>query len=115
MGGESAAARDAQVAYLIDGAFEEYARRELSPNDVTFASLPTQRMDVQLNPNALGGGVTARASLSGPLASGALARGSVVETMSPVRAPLAGSPVGQGDDSTEEPDSSDATAGHAPH
>ena len=41
MGGESAVARDAQVAYLIEGAFSEYARRASDPNGVAIAGLPT--------------------------------------------------------------------------
>jgi D-alanyl-D-alanine carboxypeptidase len=125
MGGESASARDAQVAYLIEGAFEEYARRELDPNGVTYANLPTNRLDVTLSPNAPGGGVLARAapSLSGPLANGALAQGQVVETMNPVHGQLDGAgQTGQGDqddNSTDEPDASASgsnasAAGRAP-
>ena len=124
MGGESASARDAQVAYLIEGAFEEYARRDLDPNGVSFASLPTNRLDVTLSPNAAGGGVLARAtpqgSLTGALANGGLAQGQVVETMNPVHEAF-GQPAGQGDqddNSTDEPDAPDAAsapaAGHAP-
>jgi D-alanyl-D-alanine carboxypeptidase len=52
MGGETSAARDAQVAYLIEGAYQEYARRE-DPNAAQFASLPTRRLDVQLAPGTL--------------------------------------------------------------
>jgi len=54
LGGESAAARDAQVAYLVEGAYEEYARRELDSGAVTYASLPVNRLDVRLAPNAAG-------------------------------------------------------------
>ena len=46
LGGETAAARDAQVAYLIEGAYEEYARRD-DPNGAQLASMPTRRLDVQ--------------------------------------------------------------------
>ena len=45
-------ARDAQVAYLVEGAYEEYARRE-DPNAATYASLPTRRLDIQLAPGVL--------------------------------------------------------------
>ena len=119
MGGESASARDAQVSYLIEGAFEEYARRDLDPNGVTYANLPTNRLDVTLSPNA-GGGVLARATPSAPLVSGPLAaQGQVVETMNPVHGALQPSnATGQGDqdNSTDEPDTSAvsaATGGHA--
>jgi D-alanyl-D-alanine carboxypeptidase len=97
LGGESAAARDAQVAYLIEGAYQEFARRE-DPNAAAFASLPSRRLDVQLAPSAM--------TASAPAAAGspyATYQGMVVETLSPVRTPL--EPVGQGDegeDSTEE-------------
>ncbi|QGZ94614.1 D-alanyl-D-alanine carboxypeptidase family protein [Terricaulis silvestris] len=97
LGGESAAARDAQVAYLIEGAYQEFARRA-DPNAATFASLPSRRLDVQLAPSA----VTASAP-SSPGSPYATYQGMVVETLSPVRTPL--EPIGQGDegeDSTEE-------------
>jgi D-alanyl-D-alanine carboxypeptidase len=124
MGGESASARDAQVAYLVDGAFETFAQRELNPG-VTFANLPVNRLDVQLNPNA-GGGVLAStrpaSPLSGPLANGALAQGQVVQTMNPVGQPLGQQPVAQGDqddNSTDEgedaPAANAAANGHAQH
>ncbi len=105
MGGETAAARDAQVAYLIDGAFEEYARR-VDPNGVTYANLPTSRLDVQLAPSVLSQGVTTRVS-SAPSALGApysAYPSMVVETLAP-RAPSEAAPLGQGDEenSTEEP------------
>jgi D-alanyl-D-alanine carboxypeptidase len=112
MGGESASARDSQVAYLIEGAFEEFARRELDPGQagVTYANLPTHRLDVQLAPNALGPGVTATTG-NAPYARfytpGAAPQGAVVETMSPLRGPLDPPAVGQGDqgeNSTEEPE-----------
>jgi D-alanyl-D-alanine carboxypeptidase len=45
LGGETASARDAQVAYLIEGAYEELSRRRaLDPNGVTFASRPGQNV-----------------------------------------------------------------------
>jgi len=49
LGGETASARDAQVAYLVEGAYQEYARRQ-DPNAAQFAGLPTRRLDVQLAP-----------------------------------------------------------------
>ena len=98
LGGETAAARDAQVAYLIEGAYQEFARRE-DPNAAALASLPSRRLDVQLAPGAL----NAQANQAAPGSPYATYQGMVVETLSPVRAPLA--PVGQGDEaeqSTEE-------------
>lgn len=98
LGGETAAARDAQVAYLIEGAYQEFARRE-DPNGVALASLPSRRLDVQLAPGAL----NAQATQAAPGSPYAAYQGMVVETLSPVRAPL--DPVGQGDEaeqSTEE-------------
>jgi D-alanyl-D-alanine carboxypeptidase len=101
MGGESAAARDAQVAYLIEGAFQEFARRA-DPNAATYASMPSRRLDVQLAPGTLTASSPTPLPPSGPYAT---YQGMVIETLSPVRAPL--EPVGQGDEgeqSTEEPD-----------
>ena len=100
LGGETAAARDAQVAYLIEGAYQEYARRE-DPNAATFANMPTRRLDVQLAPGALNASAPQRQP-AGPYAT---YQGMVVETLSPVRTPI--DPVGQGDEgdhSTEEMD-----------
>jgi D-alanyl-D-alanine carboxypeptidase len=48
LGGDTAAARDAQVAYLIEGAFEELARRRSLEGGVTLVSLPTQSVSAQL-------------------------------------------------------------------
>jgi D-alanyl-D-alanine carboxypeptidase len=99
LGGETAAARDAQVAYLIEGAFQEFARRE-DPNSATYANLPSRRLDVQLAPGAL----NASAAPATPASPYATYQGLVIETLSPVRAPI--DPViGQGDqgeNSTEE-------------
>ncbi|MEZ6022171.1 MAG: D-alanyl-D-alanine carboxypeptidase family protein [Hyphomonadaceae bacterium] len=86
LGGETAAARDAQVAYLVEGAYEEYARRDDS-NSATYANLPNRRLDVQIAPGTL----NANANRS-PYST---YQGMVVETMSPVLAPI--DPVGQGD------------------
>ena len=100
LGGETAAARDAQVAYLLEGAYEEFARRG-DPNAATYANLPTRRLDVQLAPGALSANTAAR-----PLPPSSpydTYQGMVIETLAPVRAPL--EPIGQGDEgelSTEE-------------
>jgi len=89
LGGETAAARDAQVAYLVEGAYQEYARRE-DPNAATFAGLQTRRLDIGLAPGAL---MTSAAP--GQTPSPHYGSGTVVETLSPVRAPIEN--VGQGD------------------
>jgi D-alanyl-D-alanine carboxypeptidase len=93
MGGETAAARDAQVAYLIEGAYQEFARRE-DPNAATLAGLQNRRLDgVQMAPGTLNAANTSPRPATGPYAT---YQGMVVETMAPVRAPIA--PVGQGDE-----------------
>jgi D-alanyl-D-alanine carboxypeptidase len=82
LGGSSAAARDSQVAYLIDGAFEEFARRN-DPNAAQLASMPTHRLDTRLAPGVLtasSGGATRTAQ--------GVPHGEVVETLAPIRAPL---------------------------
>jgi D-alanyl-D-alanine carboxypeptidase len=96
LGGETASARDAQVAYLIEGAYQEYARRE-DPNAASFASMPTRRLDVQLAPGTL------QASAPQPLPPSPyqMYQGMVVETLSPVRAPI-DEPIGQGDEGATE-------------
>jgi D-alanyl-D-alanine carboxypeptidase len=107
MGGETAAARDSQVTYLIDGAFEEYARR-VDPNAVTYASMPTNRLDVQLAPSVLGGpqsGTIVTRVTQTPVDSNSpysAYQSMVIETLAP-SAP-GESPIGQGDEnlSTEE-------------
>jgi D-alanyl-D-alanine carboxypeptidase len=102
LGGETAAARDAQVAYLLEGAYEEYARRE-DPNAAQLASLPTRRLDVQLAPGVLSANTPAR-----PLPPSSpydTYQGMVIETLAPVRAQM--EPMAQGDEgeqSTEEHD-----------
>ncbi|MGD9966413.1 MAG: D-alanyl-D-alanine carboxypeptidase family protein [Hyphomonadaceae bacterium] len=100
LGGETAAARDAQVAYLVEGAYQEYARRD-DPNAATFASMPTRRLDVQLAPGTL----QASAPAARPLAPSPYQtyQGMVIETLSPVRLPVP-EPTAQGDEdnSTEE-------------
>jgi len=98
LGGETSAARDAQVAYLIEGAYQEYARRE-DPNAAQFASLPTRRLDIQLAPGTL----QANAATPLPPSPYQMYQGMVIETLSPVRAPI-NEPVGQGDEgaNTEE-------------
>jgi D-alanyl-D-alanine carboxypeptidase len=98
LGGETAAARDAQVAYLIEGAFQEYARRA-DPNAATFASMPGNRLDVQLAPGTLNASAPAQAAA--PSSPYSTYQGMVVETLSPVRVPI--EPMAQGDEaSTEE-------------
>jgi D-alanyl-D-alanine carboxypeptidase len=48
MGGASASSRDAQMAHLIEGAFEEIARRNGQPlNSATFVSVPINRVSIQ--------------------------------------------------------------------
>lgn len=94
MGGETASARDAQVAYLVEGAYQEYARRE-DPNSATLAGLRSPRLDIQLAPGTLN--ASAGSPVSGPYAA---YQGMVTETLSPVRVPLA--PVGQGDEGSED-------------
>ncbi len=96
LGGETAAARDAQVAYLIEGAYQEFARRE-DPNAAQFASMPTRRLDVQLAPGTL----QANAATPLPPSPYQMYQGMVVETLSPVRAPL-DEPIGQGDEGNTE-------------
>ncbi len=96
LGGATSAARDAQVAHLIEGAYEEYARRE-DANTVTYANMPTRRLDVQLTPPA----VTETARSATPSTPYSTYQGMVVETLSPVRVPLE-APVGEGDGSAFE-------------
>jgi len=100
MGGETASARDAQVAYLLEGAYQEYARRN-DPNAATFASLPNRRLDVQFAPGTLT--ASAPPSQVAPQGPYAAYRATVVETMAPVRAPL-GPGVGQGDETNADDD-----------
>jgi D-alanyl-D-alanine carboxypeptidase len=98
LGGETASARDAQVAYLIEGAYQEFARRE-DPNAAAFASLPTTRLDAQT-----AAGTSTNFSASTDVPDGAY-EGMMVETIAP--AMTAAEAVGQGDQgddqSTEEP------------
>lgn len=102
LGGETAAARDAQVAYLVEGAYQEFARRE-DPNAATFASLPTRRLDVQLAPGAL----TTAASGPRPLPPSSpydVYQGMVVETLAPVHLPLDNVSQGDRTDQSDEED-----------
>jgi D-alanyl-D-alanine carboxypeptidase len=94
MGGETAASRDAQVAYLVEGAYQEFARRD--GGGAMLASMPTNRLDVQLAPGAL------NAQAQSPYST---YQGMVVETLSPVRAPL--DPVGQGDEADQSAEDMD--------
>ena len=95
MGGESASARDAQVSYLIEGAYEEYARRDLNPNGVTMAGMQTpHRLDVQLVPGALAQqGTTTRVGATTP---------SALSALSPAGAAPVANPTGQGDDAADD-------------
>ncbi|HCK83206.1 MAG TPA: D-alanyl-D-alanine carboxypeptidase [Hyphomonadaceae bacterium] len=86
LGGETAAARDAQVAYLIEGAYQQFALRE-NPS-ATYASMPSHRLDMQMAPSALAAGNTN--------AAGATYQGMVVETLSPAPTDF----IGQGDQSS---------------
>lgn len=52
LGGETSAARDAQVAYLIESAYEELARRQqLDPAGITYASREVQTVNATLARN----------------------------------------------------------------
>ncbi|HVY86026.1 MAG TPA: D-alanyl-D-alanine carboxypeptidase family protein [Caulobacterales bacterium] len=102
MGGESASARDAQVAYLIDGAFEQFAQREL-PGGATFASLPVNRLDAQIAPNG-------QVQTATTFAPGAAPQGVVVQTLSTAHGPLGPLPPrAQGDANSTDEDDSAAT------
>lgn len=96
LGGETAASRDAQVAYLVEGAYEEFARRQ-DPNAAAFVSLQSRRLDVQLAPGTL---VASAPATPLPPSPYAMYQGMVVETLSPVRAPL-DQPLAQGDEGEE--------------
>jgi D-alanyl-D-alanine carboxypeptidase len=89
LGGETAAARDAQVAYLIEGAYQEYARRE-DPNSVTLAGLQGRRIDAHTQ-----SAVASATPL--PPSPYQMYQGMVIETMSPVTAQVS-EPIGQGDE-----------------
>jgi len=101
LGGETAAARDAQVAYLIEGAYQEYARRA-DPNAAQFARLPTNRLE--LAPGTLTASGTAQGA--SPASPYSTYQGMVVETLSPVRVPIP--PVGQGDEGPGEGEEGEA-------
>ncbi|MCR6644190.1 MAG: D-alanyl-D-alanine carboxypeptidase [Terricaulis sp.] len=83
LGGETSASRNAQVAYLVEGAFEEYARRD-DANAVTYANMPTRRLDMRLAP------ASTQAAAPAPYATYG---GMVVETIAPLNQEL----IGQGD------------------
>lgn len=88
LGGETATARDAQVAYLIEGAYQEFARRE-DPNAASFAGLQTNRLEAQLAPGALPPSTTTAAATT--------YQGMMVETLSPQA-----DAVSQGDQSLDD-------------
>lgn len=99
LGGETAAARDAQVAYLVEGAYEEYARRE-DPGNVALVGL-SRRLDA-----APSGHAVASVRPLPPSSPYDIYEGLVIETIM-ASAPPAAPPVGQGDQvdqSTEEPE-----------
>jgi D-alanyl-D-alanine carboxypeptidase len=101
LGGETAAARDAQVAYLLEGDYQEFARRA-DPNAPVLASMPTNRIDVQLAPGTLN--ASASGGSTAPASPYSTYQGMVVETLSPVRVPI--EPTAQGDDD-EDPEAAD--------
>lgn len=98
LGGETAAARDAQVAYLIEGAYQEFARRE-DPNGATLVGLQNRRIDAQTQ------AATASATPLPPQPY-QMYQGMVIETLSPVNAPIA-EPTGQGDEASTAEDPSE--------
>ncbi|MFT3727277.1 MAG: D-alanyl-D-alanine carboxypeptidase family protein [Terricaulis sp.] len=101
MGGQTAAARDAQVAYLIDGAFEVYASRDRG-DGAQLASMPLNRLDTRLASSAFASAASPNGTPATPYGP---AQGTVVETLSPVRAPLPPDPLAASDDnSTDEGD-----------
>lgn len=92
LGGETSASRNAQVAYLVEGAFEEYARRD-DASAVTYANMPTRRLDMRLTPSQ-----SQAAAAPAPYATYG---GMVVETIAPLTPELIGQG-DQGEDFSEE-------------
>jgi len=81
LGGETAVARDAQVAYLLEGAFQEYDRRRaLGIDQPSFVSLPTNRVDAHINANGSVTAVSRTFSGNGELIEGARAPGSLLSS-----------------------------------
>jgi D-alanyl-D-alanine carboxypeptidase len=104
LGGETASARDAQVAYLLDGAYEEFARRA-DPTAARLASLPTRRLDVQLAPGATPAApAPAPARPLPPSSPYDIYHGMVVDTMSPAHGAAQDGQGDDGENSTEERD-----------
>lgn len=104
LGGETARSRDAQVTYLVEGAYEEFARRE-DPNAAQLASFPTRRLDAREAPRNSTMTASAPPRPLPPSSPYDVYRGMVTETLAPVRAPI--DPNSQGDQSelsTEEPE-----------
>jgi D-alanyl-D-alanine carboxypeptidase len=95
LGGETAASRDAQVAYLLEGAYEEFARRE-DPNAAQLASF-TRRLDGRGGAPRTTAAASAPARPLPPSSPYDIYQGMVVETLAPVRAPI--DPASQGDES----------------
>ncbi len=99
LGGETASSRDAQVAYLLEGAYTEFARRE-DPNAAQLASLPGRRLDGRGASSATMTAAAPAPALPLPPSSPYdVYRGMVVETLAPVRAPI--DPTSQGDESEQ--------------
>jgi D-alanyl-D-alanine carboxypeptidase len=96
LGGETAAARDAQVAYLIEGAYQEYARREDPAAAASYASMQMHRLDVQMAPSALASANAAATTY----------QGMVMETLAP-----SSMQVGQGDLSGDDQSTSEDPEG----
>ncbi len=93
LGGETAAARDAQVSYLIEGAYQEFARRE-DPNATAFAGLQAPRLDAQLAQGAVASTTTTAASTT--------YQGMVVETLAPNMVDVSQGDQSADDQTTEE-------------
>lgn len=105
LGGETARSRDAQVTYLVEGAYEEFARRE-DPNAAQLATMPTRRLDAREAPN--NSRTMTAAAPARPLQPSSpydTYRGMVTATQAPVNAPIDPNSQGdQGELSTEEPE-----------
>jgi D-alanyl-D-alanine carboxypeptidase len=95
MGGETAVARDAQVAYLLEGAFQQIEQRGDRP---TYVSLPTTRVDVQILPSGTVTAVSQTFSAEGDL----------------ITSGMAGSPESEGDMESEPSPADDGLSDEAP-
>jgi D-alanyl-D-alanine carboxypeptidase len=107
LGGETAAARDAQVAYLIEGAFEELARRRSLDAGITFVGLPTQTVTAHFNPQGQVSVSTALSPGGGARSAAAPAGAPLGPPAGPLRGPFDNAPpTQQGDAGESEGDSS---------